>query len=375
MNKCIYILFTLFVCMANGIMAQKSILLSEPMQREEVNVSRYADSISFVALETSDECLLSNSLQMWCTSEYIFVNDLQNRAVYQFSRADGKFLNPIGKIGQGPGEYGRIMNIYADDVTRRVYLMDAMKKTVFVYSYDGKFLYSFMTKFVSYGMARVGNTLIFSDAYYEQTHKELYVTDMKGKIKHSFDFVSKDKRPWVLENSLFFSHHGHCAYKHVLSDVIYEIYADMQKKAIYKIDCGKYNVKKNGEDDVMKNGNYTESRDSKIVVRGIRTLSHYLFITYVYENQLYTAIYDEHTGKILKPGTGTMSGFKDDLHGGPLIDVNSTECPSYHSTVSNQLISVAYCSEMTEEDCSLLTKIVGQINNDSNPVIRIVTLK
>lgn len=375
MNK--HILLILIILSSTNIfsgMAQRVINLSEHLKRENTNLSRYASSIQTIALETSDACLLSSSLQLWYATEYFFINDLQSRKIYRFDATNGKFLNTIGKIGQGPGEYGRIMNFYVDNTEKRVYLMDSMKKSILIYNYDGIFLYSFSTKFVSYDMARLENYLIFSDAYYDQTERELYLTKLDGKRQHYSKFSGKAKG-WTLETPFFFEHHGHCAYKHVLSNIVYEIDSKLQKRPIYQFEYGKYKIKDEELAYSLEKGGYAKERENRIIVQSIRTGLHYLFITYTYKDQNYTVIYDEHTGKITNPGTPTNPGLKDNLIGGPLVNLNSTQCPSYDSTDPGKLISVIYCSELDDKTCEYFTKVSGKVDNDSNPIIRIITLK
>lgn len=374
MNKCILFIVLSFINIFS-IMSQKVIDLSKQLEREEANLSRYASSMQTIALETSDSCLLSSALQIWYAPDYFFINDLQSKKVYRFDATNGKFLNTIGKLGQGPGEYGRIMNIYVDNATKKVYLMDSMKKSILIYTYNGTFLKSFTTNFVSYNMARLDNYLIFSDAYYDQTHKELYLTSLNGKIECYSKFTNKAKTGWMLETPFFFEHHGHCAYKHVVSNVVYEIDSKLQKRPIYQFDYGRYKIEEEEAAYSLEKGGYTKERENKIMIQSIRTCTHYLFITYTYKNKNYTVIYDEHTGKVSNPGNSTIAGLRDDLWGGPIVNLNSTQCPSYNSTDARKIISVIYCSELGDEECEYFNKTLGKVNSDSNPIIRIVTLK
>ncbi len=65
------------------------------------------DDISYIKLETNDDCLIGNIHQILCTKDYIFIMDaFVAQAVYCFDK-QGRFVRQIGGIGQGPGEYTR----------------------------------------------------------------------------------------------------------------------------------------------------------------------------------------------------------------------------------------------------------------------------
>ena len=47
----------------------------------------------------------------------------------------GKFIRNIGKIGQGPGEYGPINNVYMDEKADRIYILAFDADKVLVYDF------------------------------------------------------------------------------------------------------------------------------------------------------------------------------------------------------------------------------------------------
>ena len=66
--------------------------------------------VEYIPLETLPECLLvENEMEVYVTDKYIIANNSWFRSgAYLFDRKTGKFLNEIGRKGQGPDEYNYI---------------------------------------------------------------------------------------------------------------------------------------------------------------------------------------------------------------------------------------------------------------------------
>ena len=92
------------------------------------------DSVRFVKLETNDNCLVGMINKIKIKNNLIFVNDNNNK-LFVFND-EGKFLNQIGSVGQGPGELITLYDFYIDD--QYVYIKDMLRRRFTKYTYDGK---------------------------------------------------------------------------------------------------------------------------------------------------------------------------------------------------------------------------------------------
>ena len=100
--------------------------------------SQFVEDIEFIPLETTDECLLAESLRdITITEDDIILYDYNG--CYRFDR-QGKFKNRIGKKGNGPGEYVNSLSIMVDAANQWVYMMDYMQKKYVKYDFSGKYL-------------------------------------------------------------------------------------------------------------------------------------------------------------------------------------------------------------------------------------------
>ena len=100
-------------------------------------LSEAAEKLEIVPLEMTDESVLSDITEMQVTDHNIWIDHGREFYIYRFSRT-GKFLNKIGSIGQGPGEYTTYSTFLVDEDKKEVYII-ANTKGVLAYDFEGIF--------------------------------------------------------------------------------------------------------------------------------------------------------------------------------------------------------------------------------------------
>ena len=85
----------------------------------------------------TDESVLSDITEMQVTDHNIWIDHGREFYIYRFSRT-GKFLNKIGSIGQGPGEYTTYSTFLVDEDKKEVYII-ANTNGVLAYDFEGNF--------------------------------------------------------------------------------------------------------------------------------------------------------------------------------------------------------------------------------------------
>ena len=84
-----------------------------------VNASEYISNIEYVALETSDQCLIGGHTITNISENYIIATG-ENKCLL-FSR-QGKFIRTIGNQGQGPRDYSSLIdNMFIDEKSEMIY--------------------------------------------------------------------------------------------------------------------------------------------------------------------------------------------------------------------------------------------------------------
>ncbi len=101
-------------------------------------VARLVEEASIGVESGADEHLLSYVMSVFGTDEHIYVIDVQAALVRRYDH-DGVYVDTIGAIGQGPGEYRNpVMVVVTPD--GRILVFDFSSRRTQVYGPDGESL-------------------------------------------------------------------------------------------------------------------------------------------------------------------------------------------------------------------------------------------
>lgn len=100
-------------------------------------LSEAAVTLEVIPLEVTDEALLSGINHLRVTDHDIWVSINKSQYIYRFSRT-GKYLGKVGKIGQGPQEYIRMSDFIIDDERQEVYIITTVNG-IKVYDFEGNY--------------------------------------------------------------------------------------------------------------------------------------------------------------------------------------------------------------------------------------------
>ena len=95
-------------------------------------------NIHCVQLEATDESLLTEIKAIVAADSVLVVLDDFSH-VYAFDRATGKFLNSIGSLGEGPGEYFRATDICLTP-DKDIAVLDHARRSINFYDISGRFV-------------------------------------------------------------------------------------------------------------------------------------------------------------------------------------------------------------------------------------------
>lgn len=96
--------------------------------------------IEYVPLEFTPDgaSMLAEAMDLAVTDDFVFVNSMKQGGVSQFSRADGKFIRKFAPTGNGPGETQLILNIYADEANKNIYIVQS--HNTLKYDFEGEYI-------------------------------------------------------------------------------------------------------------------------------------------------------------------------------------------------------------------------------------------
>ena len=98
-------------------------------------ISEFIDSVRFIKLETSDDCLIKFITNVSFDNNKIIIAGVSQKQVLVFND-EGAFINKIHRVGQGPGEYLDIARVLYDSVNKNIIIRAAPRKIQY-YTLDG----------------------------------------------------------------------------------------------------------------------------------------------------------------------------------------------------------------------------------------------
>ncbi|MGL5618604.1 MAG: 6-bladed beta-propeller, partial [Tannerellaceae bacterium] len=94
-----------------------------------------------------DESLFSSFATFGMDGDFFIFPRREPSSILRFSK-NGKYLNKIGAVGNGPGEYAELTDICVDPVTKTISLLGASE--IYKYNYDGSFIDKRSTPFPAF---------------------------------------------------------------------------------------------------------------------------------------------------------------------------------------------------------------------------------
>ena len=356
-----------------SIFGQETIPLKDALSLTKCKISEYASSIEYIPLETSDDCLIGDEFSLIVASQDIFVHEFSDQKIYRFDR-NGKFLNSIGKKGQGPGEYVSIYSIYVDESTRECFLLDTFSGNVLIYDYNGTYKRKIHVPVAPCRMTKIGNNYVMIQYLLDVSTREMVLVAPDGKLLKEYSRNDGKKYGFSIYIPFLFNSNDVLYYKNHLSEYIYSIDEKLKRKKAYWIDLGKKQINAVEKQYDLEKGSTTKG---KVVTSTITMFKDLMFIPYAGEDRFF-AVYNTTSKKIFSPGLDNKAGFIDDLTQGPLVAVPYS-LYLITSLQKNQLATYINMFEIDIDDYpegefkQFLVK--HNLDEFSNPVVRLVNLK
>ena len=108
-------------------------------QNSSLALSEIAEAITATELEFTDKSLINpgNIQRIIVSANHVIIAELSKVLVFN---KKGKFIRPIGSIGQGPGEYKYIKTLAMDESSNRLFILSSSPSKIICYDLNGNFL-------------------------------------------------------------------------------------------------------------------------------------------------------------------------------------------------------------------------------------------
>lgn len=346
---------------------------------EEILLSNFTNEVQYIPLETTSACLISKVSELKIYNHNIFVLDKQ-KGLFKFNK-EGKFIQQIGRRGNGPGEYGMVFRFNIFEESNEI-IIQSFGRKISVYDLEtGNHKRSFRLKFDANGIIEFpsGHISLFLPQDSKQPlNNEIYICDLQGQ---KIDSIPDSRLPRISGKHMtglpkFYTKSKSLYYMNSVQDTLQILSGNMEKKKAYLI-LGLNNPIKSNELKMELIFDKIQFPDF-LMVDNILENDKFFFVSvqqgigFHIEGEIQRFLFDKASERL----TNTP-------HLSNNIDEGMPFWPEYMNN-NNELISVFNSYQVIEHLQSNTTKtdksesfknMATQITENDNPVVMIVKLK
>ncbi|MBN2818553.1 MAG: 6-bladed beta-propeller [Bacteroidales bacterium] len=213
-------------------------------QSQAVDVNALFKKIEFIPLETNDEALLGDVLKIRKHKGFYYLYDNTGN-LFRFD-TEGKFMNRIGAIGNGPEEYNTITD-FTIDMKNDLVVVNSLGKLI-CFTIEGKFVKSLRSG-VNEQVLDMDDTgrifYILPDKVQPAnvtSAEVIKVLAPDGSLIKTFN-TAKIRHSGLSVFNQISQKNGTMYYKEEMGHLIYAINPNLEKDSIYDFNLGKYAFK------------------------------------------------------------------------------------------------------------------------------------
>lgn len=336
----------------------------------KAKLSDIADSVRFIALETTDSCLLGGYSGVLCVNErgiLIFGGE----GLY-FFRLDGTFVRNFGQIGRGPGEFNRIRGAYLGE--KAIYLLEGDRQKIIQYGYDG----SLQQEMDCPGITSVSQGVFINDSLIVMAETEYTDEGMKSWIGLYCDGKLKTKKlafqnrqitkPDNLGAVSIYPLGNEWVYVNNYTDTIYRIDMDLNLRVGWVLDFGGFVPDRSVWSQYAS---WTElCKTSDIYNLEWYETGRFICFSALWGNRIWHCIWDKKEQKTVQSIgiTDADNDYSFELED----DLYNTGLTFYPDEVNANLY---FYNDFSEQGLAYIQKLGIDLQEEDNPVIRLVYLK
>jgi hypothetical protein len=349
------------------------------LETSDLKLSGIADSISYVKLLTPAGVVVGNLKGIDMSQDKVIIVD-ETGTVFIFKK-DGSLLTKFCHIGRGPGEYRNASDVAFDTQNRIIALTSDDDKKVLYYDFDGTFLKDINLNDDPIAIRYLGNALFLTKLtptpFSVSTTEPLssLVINEQGEIvqKHNYTVKEKSGPKFAIryQGTISKSKEGAIIYE-PFNDTIY-IVSDKGLRKPYLINnLDKYKAPRQAYEAVQFYPKYGSVYFSLPITH---FLNNYVLTSFRYNKLTYNGLFDLKLNKTyLLEKNNKISGLVDDLDSGlPLIWPGTI--------IENNIIDFLDPAKLIKDNSinpkknSQLQKIMSNLHDTDNPIIRIIKTK
>jgi hypothetical protein len=378
------VIFTLIICFACGSEKPDSGDLEVILAKSslEAKATDLFEQIKVIPLETTDSSLVGGyvgRIEIW-DNKIFLLNELQSHKNILCFDLSGKFLFKIDKMGQGPGEYTYLDDIFIDKNLNHVVFMSENRRTL-DWNMQGVFLYSIYSDDIYYARHTIylndSTYLSFNDGDLVPKDISLIYLDSKTmNIRHKSNsineyFYSAGNKPLSINNDKILC----LAYSDTIFDIsdMHNVYA----KYVFYYSNAQSGMKKqlrkninkwNYEEQLMFSYGYWQRNESVSIVTMYETGKYLAFTCRSEKKGDYVLFYDKENKKVYDSENIDFGEFKLDKCAVLGMSDESLYCVLYDEITDEDKKKIKNSKVFSEAD----KKVLLEHKDEDNPVILIL---
>ena len=351
-------------------------------QREAIPLSRIAESISYIPLDTKDEALIGNYPNFYLVGDYIISMAFQQ--AFLFDKNTGAFIKTLKNYGPGPDEYKSTMPfVHADEGRQVVYVKDNRNLNLGL-DVNGETRLRFKSPegsgiyITSYAQLTDELFIGYQPNYDCKTEVVLVLFNTKGEVVKVFpnQLTCENPDPNIISidtgEGAFYRWQDQVSFKEQYNDTLFTVTADsLIARAVFN--SGEHSLR------------YEDKKKYEGIDEDFHYISHldesddYLFFELAFRGKRFSGYFDKGTGQthLATSASGETHAYINDLDGFLPFQ------PKY-ATNDNLLVGymeapdvLSWIDENPEKAKQLPADLKQylQLKADDNPVVMVVKLK
>ncbi len=359
--------------------------------QKELFLSDIADSIGYVKLETTPECLIGNGNALIRDNKIFFKMSNPDRIL--IFDMDGKYISKLDKIGKGPGEYTGIFQWTVSPRGERLAFSDMATQTIYLYTSEGDFL------------NKTRGTFMWYSGFYFRNDEELLVCtrevlnqspDFPVILQYTDNLTVKDtilSKEWIGVSTLppglpgihisFYVHQRNFFYKEMAADTLYELDDKFKLEPRFVFDLG--------DKSMDLNAAHSPNKDAYYQLHSFCETKDYFSFVVGYHKKMTLMYFDKTSVELFSlPNNYSEYGDRNQVFK-PKNDLDGFDYPfNTYDTYDDKWTSlhhIVYLKELEKEgffskasllnhpNRARLAELVKASHLNDNPIIRILYLK
>jgi hypothetical protein len=344
---------------------------------ESCSLSKIANSLDYIFLETTPKSLLRNIDHIALSDSFIFVNDYTK--LLQFG-INGKFIRQIGSYGRGPGEYLFVNDFCIDNRNGKIYILNA--GNLLEYNFAGLFIRSIVVEKKSTRLVLSDTNKIMLYPFnlpgkMDDRPYSWYLIDLNGanilkipnylKRVHTPGLLIRESPLYSFNNAFHFMEYG--------IDTLYFL-KNARPEPYLIINLGNMKMDPDLAITASERSNIFKRMGKKLSIRSVLESNEYVFFSLNsgFSDSLLCGIFNKKTyqSSLLKE-----NGFLNDIDRGLIfwpkyvykdsILIDFVDAFNFISKVGN--IQASKENDLTKSDKNPFSRLLNNVKETSNPIL------